>query len=200
MRPPPNQFREQVVACGTESYDAPKMRHSDSSVKATSLLSTENIDMAIGEAAAVVTTLKTASDLLDRLRKSDDRDALKNGVAALTEMLIDARVHTLNLIEEKASLMDRVKALESQASDAIDFSDKSEKYERVKTPSGHFVYRERQPLGGDAGAPYFCPTCFANKKAEILQGRSDSYHLCHVCKWGHYLSGEQNRSALRVRT
>jgi len=151
--------------------------------------------MAIAEAAAVVTTLKSATDLVDRLRKSDDKETLRTGIAALMDMLIDARLSALDLIQEKATLLDRVKALESAADNAIEFSDKSDKYERIQTPGGIFVYRERHPHAGNGGAPYFCPTCFANKRAEILIGRNDGYHLCHVCKWGNYLQGRPPQQA-----
>ena len=39
--------------------------------------------MAIGEAAAVVTTLKSAYELLDKLRNSDDKEQLRTGLLSL---------------------------------------------------------------------------------------------------------------------
>jgi hypothetical protein len=144
--------------------------------------------MAVGEAAAVVTTLKNAWELVDKLRKTDDKETLRNGVAQLTEMLFDARATALALVEEKATLIDRVQALERNLRDAVDFSDQSEKFKRVKTRGGIFVYREHEASDRDYDAPYFCPTCFGNKKASILVGRpEDTFHHCHVCKWGNYL-------------
>lgn len=147
--------------------------------------------MAIAEAAAVVTTLKNASDLVQKLRGSDSKEELQVGVATLTEMLVNARIAALDILEQKALLMDertalngRIDALERQLRHLADFDEQSQKYERVRTRGGKFVYRERNPAGGNAGAPYFCPKCFTEKKASPLQGRmTDSYHFCPVCKW-----------------
>jgi hypothetical protein len=90
--------------------------------------------MAIAEAAAVVTTLKSASELVDRLRKSEDRNTLRAGIDALTEMLINARMSALDLIQEKEALLDRVNVLERQADIAVEFGDKSENTSASKCP------------------------------------------------------------------
>jgi hypothetical protein len=139
--------------------------------------------MVIGEATAVVTTLKNASDLADRIRKSDDKETLRAGASQLTEMLFNARAAALDLVQEKAELVDRVRQLELQLRDASDFLADG-KYERMQTPQGQFVFCER----GKGGPPFFCPTCFGNRKASILLGRqSDTFHLCHVCRWNAHL-------------
>jgi hypothetical protein len=147
--------------------------------------------MAIAEAAAVVTTLKNAADLVQKLRGSDSKEELQAGVATLTEMLVNARVAALDILTEKAMLMDerttlnrRIDALEREVRHLVDFDEQSQKYERVRTHFGKFVYRERNPAGGNAGAPYFCPKCYTDKKASVLQGRvGDTFHVCPVCRW-----------------
>jgi hypothetical protein len=147
--------------------------------------------MPLAEAAAVVTTLKNAAELVQRLRGSDSKEELQLGVATLTEMLVNARVAALDILEEKALLMDqrtalnsRIDALERELRHLTDFSERSEKYARFRTPGGHYVYREKH----QDGEPNFCPRCFLENKPSILVGRmSDNYHHCPVCRWGEYL-------------
>jgi len=142
--------------------------------------------MVLAEAASVVATLKNASDLASKLIASNKADA-----QALLEVLVSARLQALDLIEQNALLMDeraalneRVKVLESENRHLVDFGDQSEKYERIQTQSQKFVYREKNPPGGNAGAPFFCPKCFLEKKASILQGRmEDTFHICPTCRW-----------------
>jgi hypothetical protein len=139
----------------------------------------------IGEAAGVVSTLKNAYDIIEKVRRSDDRDELRNAVAALADMLLGARAAALQLIEEKAALQDEVYQLKRTADQLSDFTEPSPKYERMRTPTGKFIYKERNAT--DDG-PRFCPTCFTNKKASILVIRqNDRYALCHECKWGGHL-------------
>ncbi|HUO91974.1 MAG TPA: hypothetical protein VMU22_03590 [Rhizomicrobium sp.] len=152
--------------------------------------------MAVIEAAAVVNTLKGAADLIDKLRGSDDRDQLRAGVASLADMLVDARVKALDLIgdralliDERAKLNERVKALEAEVARVTDFGENSQKYERIRMPGGKFVFREKNPPGGNAGAPFFCPQCFMKQHISILQGRIiDSFHFCPNCKWNDHLN------------
>lgn len=150
--------------------------------------------LGLGEAASVVTTLKSAVELVQKLRGSDSKEDLQNGIAALTELVINARLSALDLIEEKALLLDersklnqRLQELEAKLRRLTDFDEQSEKYERVQTGAGKFVYREKNPAPG-AGAPFFCPKCFSDKKESALQGRhGDSYVHCPSCNWGDYL-------------
>jgi len=152
--------------------------------------------MAIAEAAAVVTTLKNASDLVQKLRSSQSKEELQAGIAALTEMLVNARIAALDILEQKALLMDertslngRIETLERENRKLVDFDDQSQKYERVKMPTGIFVYREKQAAGGNSQPPYLCPHCFAEKKARILQASSDgTFFQCHDCRFGEYLN------------
>lgn len=150
--------------------------------------------MVLSEAASVVSTLKGAADIVERFR-SDNREDLRAAASQLAEMLITARMAALQLIEEKALLLDeraalnnRIQALEGELGRHVDFGEHSQKYERVQTRTGQFVYREKHPPGSYAGAPNFCPKCFLEKKASILQGREDdSFHYCPACKWNAYL-------------
>jgi len=151
--------------------------------------------MAIAEAAAVVSALKSASDIVDKLRSGDTKDDLRNAGAALAELLISARMAALDLIEQKAVLMDersslnqRIEMLERENRRLADFDEKSEKYERLQTSTGKFVYREKQSSDSNVSAPYLCPHCVSEKKLSILQGRrDDTYHFCHACKWQAFL-------------
>ena len=156
--------------------------------------------MAITEAAAVVTTLKGAADLVDKLRGTDNREELRAGVASLADMLLGARTAALKLVEDRAllidersALKDRINALESELALAVDFGENSEKYERFRTSSNKFVFREKNPPGGTAGNPFFCPQCFMNKHISILQARhGDSFHHCPGCKWSAFLEAEDD--------
>lgn len=151
----------------------------------------------LGEAAAVVTTLKNATDLIQKLRNSNSVEELQIGIASLTEMVISARLSALDILDGRALLQDevsalkqRIEALDGELRHLVDFEDKSDKYERIALPNRQFVYREKTPLGGNAGAPYLCPKCFADKKVNILQGREhDGYHVCPSCRFSLVVFG-----------
>jgi hypothetical protein len=147
--------------------------------------------MAFGEAAAVVTTLKSAYELVDKLRHTDDKEQLRAGVAQLADMVLTARASALQLLEEKAGLIDRLKGAETQIARLSDFDLAAKKYERVQTGNRKFVYRECDPPGGGAGSPFFCPSCFSGKKLSVLQGRADdSFHRCPACGFQDFLDNE----------
>lgn len=154
----------------------------------------------IGEAAAVVTTLKNATDLVAKLRNSVSKEEIQSGVAAITEMLVGARLAALDLVEQKAVLMDertaltaQVKDLEAELRRLSDFDLVSGKYERVQMPSSLFVFREK----GVENSPLLCPHCFTEQKIRILQQNADAtYAQCHTCKFGEYL----RKSDWTVRT
>ena len=148
--------------------------------------------MPIAEAAAIVTSLKNASDLVGKALAANPKDA-----GPISDLLINARLAVLELIEKQAILRDeiarlneRVEAVERENRKLLDFGEQSEKYERVKLRYA-FVYREKNPPGGDAGAPYLCPKCFGENKARPLQpgyGYSGNEGYCVTCKTSVSLS------------
>src|SRR5258706_9808348 len=147
--------------------------------------------MVVAEAASVVTTLKNAVDIVDKLRNSDRKEDLRFVASSLTEMLISARLAALALIEQKALLIDerstlleRVKSLESEIRTLADFDLSSEKYERVQTAKGRFVFREMGKSGDNSPRPYLCPNCFSKKSISIMQLWDTEYqqYYCQACK------------------
>jgi hypothetical protein len=82
------------------------------------------------------------------------------------------------LIDERAALNKRIDTLEREIRHLVDFDEQSQKYERVQTPRGKFVYRKRKLAGGNAGAPQFLFKVLCGKEGfrpARTQGRYFSY-------------------------
>ena len=149
--------------------------------------------MALAEAASVVTTLKSAAEIVEKIRSGDSKDDLRAAGGALAEMLISARLAALDLIEQKAMLLDerstlnqRVKDLENELRGLTDFNGQSGRYVRVEVARGKFVYRESTPSSGTGGVPDLCPKCFEEKKVSSLHAWGEGSHHCYGCKSTFY--------------
>lgn len=157
--------------------------------------------MGVIEAAAIVTSLKDASELVGKALASNAKDA-----GPITDLLINARLAVLGLIEQQAVLRDqvsnltgRITELENENRRLSDFDSNSGKFERVQWPTGVFVYQERQAEGSNSPSPFFCPHCFAEQKIRILQQNADgTYFRCHACNFGDY-KDRQREEAVSFR-
>jgi len=141
----------------------------------------------IGEAVGAFGTLKSAYELVQELRKSNDPKTLKAGIEQLSDRLLSARAEGFKALEDYKVAVDRADAAEAKLRAAVTFDEQAKNYVRHRCYPGVFVYREKTPAAGEAAPPNYCAHCFGEKKLEILQvtgsiALANKEHTCPRCK------------------
>ncbi len=142
----------------------------------------------VGEAIGGFEALKTAYDLVQDLRKSNDARTLKAGIEELADRLLSARAESLKTFEDYRMADDRANAAEAKLKAALAFNEIEGNYVLRRLYPGAFVYREGTIREADLDPPNYCASCFARKELSIFQpvrgygGSPVIGHICPTCK------------------
>ena len=119
-----------------------------------------------GTATAAITSLKTALDMLKVAIDSRDFIKLAEVRITLTDRILDVQTAFLGLQEKNASLLqdkhtlaNEKRELETQLISLKEQIDKLARYERIQTPVGAIVFIDRYTKGVPDGSVYACATC-----------------------------------------
>lgn len=137
---------------------------------------------------AALNSIKSLSDLVEKVRNSNDPERSRGAASEMLDLALSARAQTAALQEERNAAVIELAALKAQIENANRFEEQSKDYARQITQSGATVYREQKLADDQSPSPYFCAHCFSNKKLSILnpakgentmQGRYN--HTCTDC-------------------
>jgi hypothetical protein len=145
--------------------------------------------MAIAEGLAALNSIRSLYEIAKEVRNSNDTEKLRAAAAQMFDLALAAREQTAALHESKIAAMAELAALKAEIEKAKRFDQEAEYYTRERTETGATVYREKDAAGPQGQSPYFCPTCFGDKKLSILnpaKGQNTRLaqcdHACATCK------------------
>jgi rubrerythrin len=138
-----------------------------------------------GSVAAVLGSLKTAQTMASGLLGLRDEAMIQAKVIELNQVIIDAQSGALAAQENEAALREEIRALKRQIADYETWAARAENYELKELHPGSFAYILKEGIAQSETVHYLCATCFEDKKAIPLQGRTSGYGnrtlSCPVC-------------------
>ncbi|HKQ11345.1 MAG TPA: hypothetical protein VJS85_09160 [Rhizomicrobium sp.] len=124
---------------------------------------------AIQTGAAVIGVLKSAYDVFKGVRESNDPVKLKAAINELGLKLSDAISDVILLQSEIAELKQRAENADLQKAKGYAFQEEKDRYVRIQSRGGAFVYVEKDTAQGQGSSPEYCAHCFENDKRSMLQ-------------------------------
>lgn len=139
----------------------------------------------LAEAAAAITSLRSASDIARAMVDVRDASKLNSQIAELQQAIISAQVQAITLAEKNFALSTRVQELEAECKRLADWSEESRKYEIREVADGIFVYLSAFDDTDLGSAQKVCPNCFNKGTKSILQQSGEALRRiglnCHAC-------------------
>lgn len=129
-----------------------------------------------GAASVTITSLKTALDMFKVAVDTRDFIKLAELKIDLTDRILDVQTAFLELQEKNASLLqdkhtlaNEKRELETQLMNLQQHIDKLAKYERFRAPSGTLLFVETESKNSPDGPVYACAACMDEGKISTLQ-------------------------------
>jgi DNA repair exonuclease SbcCD ATPase subunit len=136
----------------------------------------------------VSTSLNTAINIVKAMQGVRDATLIDGKVFELQRAILDTQQNVFAANEERATLIEHVRALEKEISDLRQWDTEKNKYElKLMDAIGVYAY-SRKPIPGDAEPHHLiCAKCYQDDKKSILQATHHlsmrkRVHVCPLCK------------------
>lgn len=120
-------------------------------------------------AAAALTSLKSAYELAKAMGGIRDAVKFQEKAFELQREILAAQQNALNAQAEQSSLLDSIRLLEKQNSDARSWEKDRKRYELKTFGVGVFVYRLKPQKKNAEPIHLLCTNCFTKNRKSILQ-------------------------------
>ncbi|MCG8403481.1 MAG: hypothetical protein MJA84_18075 [Firmicutes bacterium] len=162
----------------------------------------------VGAIAGLVGALKGATDIAKAMKDLNDASAVNAKVIELQAQILSAQTSALEAQDERATLIDRIRALEAEVADLKAWDAQKKCYELKPTRNGNnapLAYAPKEIVEGAGPVHWLCPTCYENRKKSVLQpesrvpGRAEVL-TCHSCGLDLYVQGHPEPAHFKNRT
>jgi hypothetical protein len=141
--------------------------------------------MVLAEIATSLGSIKTALDILKRLKKAPASGSISTEIADLQSVLIEMQQGIMAANETHTADIGRIRDLEEEVANLKAWDGEKERYELQNVWAGSFVYALK-PVAKPSETPHWlCAHCYQNRKKRILQiaymGMTDNTWLCPDC-------------------
>jgi hypothetical protein len=137
--------------------------------------------MPFAETAAVITSLKTAFDLLKGIRKITQDMEITEKVVELQSVIISLQANILSMQAEHEELLNLKTDLEKKLMEYEKWDKEKTNYALTEISAGVFVYSRKKDQKPSEPDHWLCTKCFEDKRKSILQSRSSSLYFCPQC-------------------
>ena len=132
--------------------------------------------------AAALTSFKTLKDIAQSMVALRDTQAFQTKLIEFNGALIDAQTHIFSVNEERAALIDRVRALETEVAQLEAWEAEKQRYELKEVAPRVYAYVVKQSMQGSEPVHWICPNCYQKHQISIFQGmKSATYGWVHRC-------------------
>jgi hypothetical protein len=150
-----------------------------------------------GSFAAVMSSLKTASDMAQAMIALRDGQALQIQVIELNNQIITAQAAAMAAHDAHAAAVQRIRELEAENANLKDWNREEQRYHLTKH-GGALTYSVKPGMENGEPLHRLCPRCYQQRKKSLLQphGRTPSGQekvSCLSCK-AELLLGEARTS------
>lgn len=159
--------------------------------------------MGPAELTVVLSSLKSAGDLLKSIRETKDANLVMGKVFDLSREILDAQQGAIAAQASQAQLLDDVRQLKARLADFENWSNEEKRYALTDFGGNTFAYLLRPEMSNGEPMHRLCPVCFQRKNKSILQFRSticnQDHFDCPGCKTEFSFGIEQEMSSVGVR-
>jgi hypothetical protein len=137
------------------------------------------VDMtAIG---VISTSLNTIVNITKAMKDVHDATLIDGKVFELNRAILETQQSVFAANQERTALIERVRELEKEISDARNWETEKQKYELVRlTEHGPFAYASKGEMSGGEPPYHICATCYDQGKKSILHPETRSPRMAHV--------------------
>jgi hypothetical protein len=136
------------------------------------------------EIAAALSGIKGALDLVATAVNARDDAKVREAIAKITGLLLEANNSALSMASEARRLSVELDAALKELREIKDLQAESNLYQLHRVAEGRFVYRFLMPDSGDAKSPpshFICQNCFDGGVKSVL--RFNSGRECFPDEW-----------------
>ena len=141
--------------------------------------------MAIAEITALITSTKTALDIVRGIRSLNTEVQRNESISKILEALIAIQSEALAVQEKHQKALEEKYELATRLKDFEKWSEIEELYELKDLGGNVFVYAYKKIDTSTEPMHYLCANCFKDKKKAILQCEgtytSGTAYNCHAC-------------------
>jgi hypothetical protein len=140
--------------------------------------------------AIVGTALKTATDALKSVKDLVVGTAVKTQISQAYEEILAARETAMAAQEERFTLLERIRTLETELADLKAWGSEKEQYELKQVNPGSSAYVPKPGTEAAKSPHWLCPNCYTNGKKSFMQhqgaaspkGGPEQKYACATCK------------------
>lgn len=137
--------------------------------------------------AAALSSFNALRNIAQAMIDLRDAQAMQAKILEFNGQLIDAQTKIFSVNEERTTLVERVRDLESQIVRMKDWEAQKQRYELAAPFPGCMVFALKRAMSEGQIPHYLCASCYQNGKASILQGREmlggggSAWYHCPIC-------------------
>lgn len=137
------------------------------------------------EISTIMTSLRSAKDILEAMSNLRDAATLQSKVVELQGKILDAQGAAFSAQDARTALVQRVGELESEVARLEAWEREKQRYDLTEIRPGVFAYAVKDGMRGPEPAHHVCARCYEDGKKSILQmerraGAVDVM-VCHRC-------------------
>lgn len=134
------------------------------------------------EFTAACQSAKVLYELIKATKEFSNSAQILTAVSEVQQKLMDANAAALTSQAEQATLIERVRELETKLRGVEDWENQMQRYELIEFPTKTLAYKLKPAMANGEPIHYLCPTC-ADKKKKITLQPSGRQLYCHECKF-----------------
>lgn len=139
----------------------------------------------IAAISGALTSLKTAGEILNAIRGSQDIAAINSKVIELQGIIMTAQQSCLTAQYDQSTLLKHKDELETKIRQFENWETEKNRYVLQDAGRGQLAYALKEEMRGMEPAHYLCPNCYDDGRKRILQpfeSRLGKSLHCHGCK------------------
>lgn len=139
--------------------------------------------MAFSEIAAALGALQAAKDIAQTAIGLRDSAAIQTQLIELNSKIIDAQGSAAAALDERLSLIERVRKLEEAIAGFETWEAEKQRYQLEEIASGVLVYSLKREIQGTEQPHHLCANCYHDGKKSFLQRTASGSRVrkCHKC-------------------
>lgn len=138
--------------------------------------------MDIGSIAAVLSSMKTATDIAAILTGMKTDAAVQSKAIELTTALLQVQQQLMATQLEQMELIGKVAELKAKLAEVTAESAQRDSYERHQFVTGQFAYTLKGESSDDKPRYYLCSRCHENDKKQVTLHVNGGCLFCPECK------------------